>query len=42
MFTNPIKRTSFEFDEEDGVVSADIIRIDSRFEVFSNGLGKTI
>ena len=24
VFTNPIKKTSFEFDEEDGTVSADI------------------
>ena len=31
MFTNPIKRTSFEFEDGDGVTSADILRIDSRF-----------
>ena len=31
IFTNPIKRTSFEFKEDDGVFSADIISIDSRF-----------
>ena len=29
IFTNPIKRTSFEFKEDDGVFSADIISIDS-------------
>ena len=27
IFTNPIKKTSFEFDEEDGTVSADILQI---------------
>ena len=31
MFTNPVKRTSFEFQEEDGEFSADILKIDSRF-----------
>ena len=31
MFTNPIKRTSFEFEDGDVVISADILRIDSRF-----------
>ena len=31
IFTNPIKRTSFEFKVDDGVFSADIISIDSRF-----------
>ena len=31
MFTNPEKRTSFEFQEEDGTFSADILKIDSRF-----------
>jgi ATP-dependent Lon protease len=31
VFTNPVKRTSFEFDEKDGTVSADILRIDARF-----------
>ena len=31
MFTNPVKRTSFEFQEEDGAFSADILKIDSRF-----------
>lgn len=31
VFTNPGKRTSFEFQVEDGIVSADILRIDARF-----------
>lgn len=26
MFTNPIKRSTFEFQEEDGVVPADILK----------------
>ena len=40
MFTNPVKRTSFEFQEEDGVVSADILRIDSRFVSLLRWLGE--
>lgn len=40
IFTNPIKRTSFEFDEEDGVVSADILKIDSRFVSLFKWLGE--
>ena len=39
-FTNPIKRTSFEFEEEDGVVSADILKIDSRFVSLLQWLGE--
>ena len=31
VFTNPVHRTSFEFKEERGVVSADIRKIDARF-----------
>ncbi len=31
MFTNPVKRTTFEFHEEDGTISADILKIDARF-----------
>ena len=31
MFTNPIKETTFEFNEEDGKHKADILQIDSRF-----------
>ena len=39
-FTNPIKRTSFEFDEEDGVTNADILKIDSRFTSLLQWLGE--
>lgn len=38
--TNPIKRTSFEFKEDDGVFSADIISIDSRFVSLLKWLGE--
>ena len=38
-FTNPIKRTSFEFDEEeDGIV--DIVKMDSRFTALVRWLGE--
>ena len=37
---NPIKRTSFEFKEDDGVFSADIISIDSRFVSLLKWLGE--
>ncbi|MDD2958341.1 MAG: AAA family ATPase [Lachnospiraceae bacterium] len=40
IFTNPIKRTSFEFKEEDGIVSADILKIDSRFVSLLRWLGE--
>ena len=40
MFTNPIKRTSFEFEDGDGVTSADILRIDSRFVSLFKWLGE--
>ena len=40
IFTNPIKRTSFEFKEDDGVFSADIISIDSRFVSLLKWLGE--
>jgi ATP-dependent Lon protease len=39
-FTNPIKRTSFEFSEEDGTVSADILKIDLRFVSLLQWLGE--
>ena len=39
-FTNPIKKTSFEFDEEDGTVSADILQIDARFVSLIKWLGE--
>ena len=40
VFTNPIKRTSFAFDEEEGTISADIIRIDARFTSLLRWLGE--
>ena len=40
IFTNPIKRTSFEFKVDDGVFSADIISIDSRFVSLLKWLGE--
>ena len=40
VFTNPIKKTSFEFDEEDGTVSADILQIDARFVSLIKWLGE--
>ncbi len=39
-FTNPVKRTSFEFEEENGTISADILRIDSRFTSLLKWLGE--
>lgn len=39
-FTNPIKRTSFEFEETEGVTSADILKIDSRFTSLLQWLGE--
>ena len=41
VFTNPSKRTAFEFQEEDGgKVSADILRIDARFTSLLKWLGE--
>ena len=40
VFTNPVKRTSFEFDEKDGTISADILRIDARFVSLLAWLGE--
>ena len=40
IFTNPIKRTSLEFKEDDGVFSTDIISIDSRFVSLLKWLGE--
>lgn len=40
IFTNPVKRTSFEFDEEGGTVSADILKIDARFVSLLKWLGE--
>ena len=41
MFTDPIKRTTFEFKEEDGTVSADILQIDARFVNLLKWLGES-
>lgn len=41
IFTNPIKRTSFVFEEEDGEnVSADILKVDARFVSLLQWLGE--
>ena len=40
IFTNPTKRTSFEFEEEGGTVSADILTIDARFTSLLRWLGE--
>ena len=40
VFTNPNKRTAFEFDEEGGTVSADILQIDARFVSLLRWLGE--
>lgn len=40
VFTNPVKRTTFEFSEKDGVVTADILKIDARFTALLKWLGE--
>ena len=40
IFTNPVKRTSFEFQTEHGTVSADVLKIDSRFVSLHKWLGE--
>ena len=40
IFTNQNKRTAFEFKEEDGSISADILQVDSRFVYLLKWLGK--
>ena len=40
VFTNPVARTSFEAETWEGVVSADIVRIDSRFVSLIGWLGE--
>ena len=40
VFTNPVKRTTFEFEEEDGTISADILQIDARFVSLLKWLGE--
>lgn len=40
VFLNPIKKTAFEFQEEEGVVSADILKIDARFVSLLRWMGE--
>ncbi len=40
VFSNPSKRTAFEFDEQGGTVSADILQIDARFVSLIRWLGE--
>lgn len=40
VFTNPIRKTSFEFSGKEGTVSADILRIDARFVSLLKWLGE--
>ncbi len=40
VFTNPNKRTTFEFKEDSGMISADILKIDSRFVGLIRWLGE--
>ena len=40
IFTNPIRRTAFEFKNEDGTISADILQIDARFVSLLKWLGE--
>ncbi len=40
VFTNPGKRTTFEFKEEDGTLCADILKIDARFVSLLRWLGE--
>ena len=42
VFIQSCKRTSFEFEEEDGKISADILQIDARFVSLLRWLVKTI
>ena len=40
IFTNPVKRTTFEFEGDEGVFSADIIKVDARFTSLLKWLGE--
>ena len=40
VFTNPVKRSTFEFKEADGVIPADILQIDARFVSLLKWLGE--
>ena len=39
VFTNPVNRTAFEFKEEDGTYTADVLKIDARFTSLLKWLG---
>ena len=39
VFTNPVNRTAFDFKEEDGNHTADVVKIDSRFTSLLKWLG---
>ena len=39
VFTNPVNRTAFDFKEEDGNYTADMVKIDSRFTSLLKWLG---
>ena len=40
IFSNQYQRTAFEFDEEDGTLSSDILKVDSRFISLLKWLGE--
>lgn len=40
VFTNPVKRTTFEFETENGTLCADLLKIDSRFVSLHKWLGE--
>ncbi len=40
VFTNPVKRTAFEFKEQEGTFSADILKLDARFVSLLKWLGE--
>lgn len=40
VFTNPVKSTTFEFAEEDGTISANILQLDARFVALLKWLGE--
>ena len=40
IFANPNKQTTFEFEEEDGTISADILKVDARFVSLLKWLGE--
>lgn len=40
VFTNPVKRTTFEFRGEDGILPADLLKVDARFVSLLKWLGE--